>query len=234
MLLLAIVDDDPRDAGNLRECVENYLQKTQEAHVIREFRDGVELIRSPEEYDIVFLDIRLEKIDGLEVARFLRRINKDTVLIFVTNMAQFAIHGYEVDAMDFILKPADQFSIDRVMDKALGRIQSLSGVPLILKTAEGAVRISSKSVWYVEVYNHDLIYHTEEGDFKVRGQLGEVHKRLAEEHFILCSRSYLVNLRYVGSVGAGFLMVKGERIPISKSHRKEIEQRFVNYLGESL
>lgn len=234
MLLIAIVDDDEKDVQKLKSQVEHYFKEIGEAFVIRTYSDGVDFIRTQEEYDIAFLDIRMERIDGIETARFMRKINKDTVLIFVTYMAQFAIHGYEVDALDFIIKPTDQFSIDHVLGKAMKRIKNKMGVTVILKTAERMVSIASTSIYYVEIYNHDLIYHTEEGDFKVRGQLGDVCRKLEDQHFILCNRSYLVNLRHVSSVSAGYLVVNGEKIQISKSHRKEIEKRFINYLGESI
>lgn len=233
MLLIAIADDDPQDAAALQAYARRFFEEAGESCVIREYRDGVQLVRSSEEYDIVFLDIRMGKLDGIEVARFLRRISQDTVLIFVTNMAQFAIQGYEVDAMDFILKPIDQPAIDRVLTKAMKRIRGRSGVQLILKTSEGTTRVSSNSVHYVEIYNHELVYHTDAGDFRVRGQLNEVRKRLEDQHFILCNRSYLVNLRYVSSLSENHLIVGGESIPVSKSHRKELEQRFVDYLGEN-
>ena len=233
MLLIAIAEDDPQDAAALRACVRHFFEEAGEACDIREFSDGIQLVRSPETYDVVFLDIRMGELDGVETARFLRRISQSTVLIFVTNMAQFAIHGYEVDAMDFILKPIDQPAIDRVLTKAMKRIQGRTGVQLILKTPAGTTRISSNSVYYVEVYNHELVYHTDGGDVRVRGQLSEVHERLENQHFMLCNRSYLVNLRYISSLSENHLIVAGASIPISKSRRKEIEQRFVDYLGEN-
>ncbi|MCD8021953.1 MAG: LytTR family DNA-binding domain-containing protein, partial [Lachnospiraceae bacterium] len=171
---------------------------------------------------------------GLEVARFLRIVNKKAQLIFVTHMAQFAIKGYEVDAMDFIVKPVDQIAIDRVLDKALKRIDTNANVSFALKTSDGIVSVSSGSIYFVEVYDHDLIYHTEQGDIKVRGTLGEVRSRLDEKHFIQCSRSYLVNMRYIKKVSKDFVEVNGVKVPISQSHRKEIEQRFIKYLGENI
>lgn len=234
MLMLAIVDDDPRDAQTLREQAEHFFAGAGETVSIREYRDGVDFIRSTQEYDIVFLDIRMERLDGLETARLLRKINQDALIIFVTNMAQFAIRGYEVDAMDFIIKPSDQFSMDRVLGKALKRIQSRGGVSLLLKTPSGTVRLESGDIYYVEIYNHDLIYHAVQGDFKVRGQLSDVREKLERVHFIHCSRSYLVNLRYVSHIGADTLTVHGDRVPISKAHHREIERRFASYLGESL
>ncbi|MEG2951514.1 MAG: LytTR family DNA-binding domain-containing protein, partial [Clostridia bacterium] len=118
--------------------------------------------------------------------------------------------------------------------KAFKRIQNQSGVAIVLKTARDVISISSNKIYFVEVYDHDLIYHTEQGEFRARGQLSEVRKKLNDEQFILCNRSYLVNLRYINSVHDNHLVVNGESVQISKSHRKEIEKRFVSYLGENL
>jgi DNA-binding LytR/AlgR family response regulator len=112
MLRLAIVDDNPNDSAALRALVADYLIKNNHAHVIQVFNAPMDFIRSTENHDIVFMDIRMDKLDGLEVARIMRKINTDSVLVFVTAMAQLAIKGYEVDALDFIVKPADQGSIN--------------------------------------------------------------------------------------------------------------------------
>lgn len=234
MLLIAILDDSPHDAEALQGQVEHFLTESKEAYLIHTYHDSVEFIRSQEEYDIAFLDIHMDKINGLEAAHFIRKISQKTVLIFVTFMAQMAIRGYEVDAMDFIIKPTDQVTIDRVMGKALKRIQTQSGVTVVIKTTKGVISISSSRIYFVEVYDHDLIYHTEQGEHRVRGQLREVRSKLDEKQFILCNRSYLVNLRHISSVHDDHLVVHGEKVPISKSHRKEIERRFVSYLGENL
>lgn len=234
MLLIAIVDDDRQEMQALIDCVEHYFSEKGGEYLIYQYNDGVEFIRSREQFNIVFLDIRLGEMDGMDVAHFLRVINKDAQLIFVTHMAQFAIRGYEVDAMDFIIKPIDQFSIDRVLDKAIKRIRDYRNVMLALKTADGIISISSNSIYYVEVYDHDLIYHTEQGDYKVRGRLSEVKKKLDDHQFIQCNRSYLVNMRHISRVCSDCIEINNERIQISKSHQKEIEQRFVNYLGKSI
>ena len=234
MLLIAVVDDDTKEMQELVDCVEHYFNAKGEEHVIHRYYNGVEFIRSRELYNIVFLDIRLGEMDGLDAARFLRIVNKEAQLIFVTHMAQFAIRGYEVDAMDFIIKPIDQFSIDRVLEKAIKRISDSTNVTLALKTSDGIVSIPSNSIYFVEVYDHDLIYHTEQGDYKVRGRLGEVRKKLDDRNFIQCNRSYLVNMRHIKRVGSDFVEVNNERVQISKSHQKEIEQRFINFLGKSV
>ncbi len=234
MLLIAVVDDDPKDAALLKECVENYCKINDHAAMIHVFHDGLDLIRSTENHDIIFLDIQMGKLDGLETARFIRKINKENILIFVTNMAQFAIKGYEVDALDFVVKPATAASVDYVLDKAMRRLSAGASTLFSLKTAEGTVSLSANDILYVEVFDHNLVYHTTRGEYSARGRLSDLVQKLDPERFVLCNRSFIVNLRYVTHVTADHLTVDKTQISISKSHRKELMKRFSSFLGDSL
>lgn len=234
MLLLAIVDDDEKERMELKKCVEQYFNTINQTCIIHLYSDGVEFVRSRERYNIVFFDIRMKEMDGLDAARFLRIINKEAQIIFVTHMAQMAIRGYEVDAIDFVIKPVDQSAVTRVLDKACKRIDDMIDTTFALKTQEGIVSIASKNIQYIEIFDHDLIYHTELGEFKVRGKLNEVRKKLDETKFIQINRSYLVNMRHIKSMHSDYVIVNQERIQISKSRQKDIEKRFIQYLGESI
>ena len=234
MLLIAIADDDAEDAGRLKKYVVRYCDEHRLAAVTHVFSDGMDFVRSGESYDIVFLDIQMKTLDGLETARFLRKIGKESILIFVTNMAQFAIKGYEVDALDFIIKPATEASIHYVLDKAMKRLSGISGTVLAIKTAEETVSLPSNDIIYIEVFDHVLIYHTETGEYSCRGRLSDVLEKLDPERFVLCNRSYIVNLRYVSKVSKDTLMVGNTQIPVSRSHRQELMQRFSSYLGDNL
>lgn len=234
MLLLAIVDDDPNDSSALSALVAEYFKKNNRAYMFRVFNTSMDFIRSTENYDIVFMDIRMDQLDGLEVARIMRKINTSSALIFVTHMAQLAIKGYEVDALDFIVKPADQFSINYVLDKAINRLESTSSTLIAIKTSDGIVSLSSNDITYVEVFDHNLVYHTTKGVYDVRGRLSDVLKKLDPKRFIMCNRSFVVNLRYVQSACNDYLTIDGTKISVSKSHRKEIMQHFSNFLGENV
>ena len=234
MILVAITDDDAKDAALLKKGVEAYFQAKKRTARVQVFSDGLDFIKSSETYDIVFLDIQMEKLDGLETARLLRKIGKESILIFVTNMAQFAIKGYEVDALDFIIKPASMESIVYVLDKAMKRLAGTAGTVIALKTAEGTTTLSENDITYVEVFDHNLVYHTTQGDYTVRGRLSDVTEKLNPERFVECNRSFIVNLRYVSHVAAEYLLIGDTRISISRSHRTELMKRFSGFLGDSL
>ena len=234
MLRLAIVDDSPEDSAALHALVSEYFQKNDQTCMIHVYNSPLDFIRSTDNHDIVFMDIRMEKLDGLEVARLMRKINTDAILIFVTAMAQLAIKGYEVDALDFIVKPADPAAINYVLTKALARLENISNTIFALKTSGGIVSLSSNDITYVEVFDHNLAYHTTKGIYYVRGRLSDVIKKLDQRHFIMCNRSFVVNLRFVSSACSEYLVVDGKKIFISKSHSKEIMRHFTSFLGENL
>lgn len=234
MLLTAVVDDDPKDAALLKKCVDEYCKRNNLAAMVHVYHDGLDFIRSTEMHDIIFLDIQMGKLDGLETARLIRKINKESILIFVTNMAQFAIKGYEVDALDFILKPVSLASIIYVMDKAMKRLDGNSRALFSLKTSEGTISLSANDIQYVEVFDHNLVYHTTRGEYTVRGRLSDVSEKLDPDKFVLCNRSFIVNLRHVSNVTADYLLIGDTRISVSKSHRKDLMKRFSSFLGDSL
>ncbi len=232
MILIAIIDDNRQERQALEEYVEHYLNEKNTAFLIHRYDCGVEFIRSRTVYDIVFMELQLSDMDGLDAARFLRIVNKNAKLVFVTHMAHLAIRGYEVSAVDFVVKPAEQSTIDRVMDKVLEDMEKRRGEYITLKTQNGVIALLTSSIYYVEVYDHDLVYHTDQGDHRVRGQLGKVREKLNDPAFVQCSRSYLVNMHHVQSVHSDYLMVNGDKIQIAKSHHKEIKERFLHYMDE--
>ena len=235
MIHITVCDDDPE---MIRTCRE-FAGRFDSAHP---YRLSWHFLEKPEEMeaqalaqeDILILDIQMGRLDGLETARIMRKINRESILIFVTNMAQFAIKGYEVDALDFIIKPVSMASIVYVMDKALKRLTGSNHAAFSLKTPEGTISLAANDITFVEVFDHNLVYHTTRGDYTVRGRLSDVSEKLDPERFVLCNRSFIVNLRHVSNVTADYLLIGDSRIPVSKSHRKELMKRFSSFLGDSL
>lgn len=230
MLLVSIVDSNGKDVHQLHSVLEDYFNRINTSYVEQVFKTGVEFIQSAQNSDIVFMDMQLDKLDGLETARIMRKLGSQAQLIYTAKSAERAICGYEVDALDFLLKPVSANAVSFALDKAMKRLESATSTSLALKLPNGMASISSNDITYVEVFDHNLVFHTVRGEFNVRGRLSKVYEMLDPERFILCNRSFLVNLRYVSGIWSDHVLVGNTKITVSKSHRKEIVSRFSAYL----
>ncbi len=221
MVAIAVVEDGDREAAELTHCLKKYEAEHNEKFSYARFCDATSFLEYRESVDIVFLDIMLPDITGIEAARMLRKFNDKTIIIFVTNMAQFAIQSYEVDAFDYILKPVTYDRITKKLNTALGIIRAKTDKMLVISQSGGFVQISSDQVYYIEVRGHKLCYHTEKGRFSEYGSLGELEEQLREMNFMRCNSCYIVNPKYISSVsGLIVKMMNGDELKISQPKRK--------------
>lgn len=232
--LTAIIEDDPEYARYLEECLIRYGQEHSCAFQVRSFGRAeafLETVRGL--YDLVFMDVELGEgwMNGIEAAREMRSKGSMAVLFFVTNMPQYAPSGYDVDAIDYCIKPINYNSLSVKLDKAMRVLTQRKGVPVRVKTKEGTRVISSAEIRYIEVMGHDLMFHTGGEVITSYGGLGEREEELRDREFARCSASVLVNLRYVNGLYGDEIGVGTERIKIGRSKKKEFLARLNGYLG---
>lgn len=232
MYSIAIVDDDGNDISLLKSAIERYFKENGGDYRIAEFHDGSELMAGyAPRYDIVFLDIDMKQLNGMAAAKRIRRTDDGTAIIFVTRMAKYAIKGYEVSALDFIVKPVDYFSFALKMKRALAYVETNRKKPVMLKMGADAEYVYETEIKYVETLSHYLIYHTVRGDFKLLGSLKSATEQLSPETFILCNRCYLVNMRYVTEVKDNIVFIGDEQLIISRYRRKEFMEALAKFWG---
>ena len=156
MLRCAIVEDSPRELEHLKECLARYSAERDIPLETTAFGDAASFLEHYRaDYDIVFMDIELPGINGMEAAHRLREIDQQVILIFVTNMAQFAVKGYEVDALDYIIKPAQYGPLSIKLDRAAQRWRAAAeSVMVALPT--GTQRLLLWEIYYIEVQGHKL------------------------------------------------------------------------------
>ena len=232
MYSIAIVDDDGNDISLLKSAIERYFKENGGDYRIAEFHDGSELMADyAPRYDIVFLDIDMKQLNGMAAAKRIRRTDNGTAIIFVTRMAKYAIKGYEVSALDFIVKPVDYFSFALKMKRALAYVETNRKKPVMLKMGADAEYVYETEIKFVETLSHYLIYHTVRGDFKLLGSLKSATEQLSPETFILCNRCYLVNMRYVTEVKDNIVFIGDEQLIISRYRRKEFMEALAKFWG---
>jgi DNA-binding LytR/AlgR family response regulator len=230
---IAIVEDN-KDSVNL---IIEYLNKYSSEYGIEfdyfTFYDGIELTNDYNgEYDIIILDIEMEVQDGIKTAEIIRQYDKEVIIIFVTNMGQYAIKGYQFDALSFLLKPVSYFAFKSEIDKSLERIQQLKKEKyLLVPSAFGLKKINSNIVLYLESIKHDIIIYTENETYSFRGTIKSYEKELLPYSFVRCHNSYLVNLIHVTGVEGDFVIIKKNKIKISRSRKKAFMEALVDYIG---
>lgn len=219
MIHIAVVEDDSHDRARLKKCLERYEREMQQKFEITEFSDGEDIITDyTAKYDLIILDIEMTFMNGMSAAQRIREMDSDVELIFVTNMPQYAIQGYKVNALDYMLKPISYFSFTETMNKALKRIGNSEKKYVVVATKGGKMKLDISGICYVEVLDHLLLYHTTDGTYEARGTLKDTLSQL-DERFFSCSRSFVVNLDYVEHYRGNDLTVNGDILAMSRGRR---------------
>lgn len=229
---IAVIDDDAQDRAQILTCIEQYFSETGKSYEATVFEDAASFLSDYRyEFDFVILDIDMPGISGINAAKSLREKDPNVTLMFVTNMPQYAIEAYSVEAMDYVLKPVSYPDFKLKMQKAERYIARSADAPLILQTKEGTVQRMVSEIHYVESYKHYLHYHTASEAFRVRGKLSEAEERLRPYHFARSGESYLVNLAHLKSIEGTDIIVGAERLPVSRRFRSEFLSAFTRYKG---
>lgn len=226
-----MVEDNAADRNVLMQCVVRYFGENGEYRVT-EFDNAVTFLGNYHaEYDVVFLDIQMPNLDGMQAARRLRQLDPQVPIVFITNMAQFAIDGYSVGALNFLLKPISYPLFASTLRRVVAEVERSRDSFIILKV-EGAMRKQRvSSIRYVEVVHNRLVFHTDEGNFEVWGSLKDIETKLPQGVFSRCNNCFLVNLREVKSIKGYSVFVGDEELQISRPRKKAFVQDLNRYIG---
>ncbi|MFV0362562.1 MAG: LytR/AlgR family response regulator transcription factor [Suipraeoptans sp.] len=232
MIKVAIVDDERKERDVLSEYFNQIKLTISDKLEICTFSSGEELMESFDcTYDLVTLDISMKNLDGIKTAETIRKLDENVIIIFVTNMAQMAIKGYEVRALDFIVKPVSYYPFAMKINSAFSIIMNKKVKNIVIPTQSGIEKFSSDDLYYAEVMGHTLVYHTNRGDFQRKEPISNLEKQLEELPFRRCNNCYLINLKYVDSINKDMLLVGGNWLKISRPRKKEFLQSLAEYMG---
>jgi len=232
MLHIAIVDDDQASRMTLFDFAERYQREYNEKIKISTFTDGAEIAEDYKaEYDIIILDVEMRFMDGMRAAEIIRKMDSDVVLIFMTNMAQYAIKGYEVQAMNYLLKPITYFAFSQEIHKAVTYVKERKKAYLYIRIENGKLRLNVEEIVYLESKKHQIIVHTTSDSFETRDSMKNVELKLTEYGFARCNNCYLVNLRFVEGVVSNTAIVAGDELQISRPRKKPFMDALADYIG---
>lgn len=231
MLKIAIVENEADQAELLRGYVMRYAEESGVKCQAVIYSNGLEFISgySPG-FDAVFMDIRMPLVDGMEAAERLRRVDESVILIFVTNMAQLAIKGYKVNAMDFIVKPVSYFDFSLEMQKINREHDRRSSDYIWVKAGGVLRRVDFADITYIEIIMHDIYMHTVGETLNFRGSLKSLEEQLDGRSFSRCNNCYIVNLAYVTGVRDDTVVLEtGDELHMSRTRKRAFMNDFTAY-----
>lgn len=232
MYHIAIVEDESSFAIQLQEYLKQYEEENDVRFKVSVFGDGAEILEDYQPlYDIILLDIEMPKVNGMKAAEEIRAQDAGVTLMFITNMANYAIRGYEVGALDFVMKPINYYTFSMKMTRVLKRTKQKAQQDILLTLPDGVKKLNVQQIYYVEVQNRMLYYHTDEGVFVMRGTMQSVEQLLAPYAFAKCNHWYIVNLKHVSEVKKSTAVVAGNELEVSRRNRTAFLKALTNYVG---
>lgn len=233
MVRVAVVEDEKVYSDELIGFIRRYAKEKDILMDIVLFENGMdfdEYIDShSERFDIVFMDIKMPYVNGLSSAKHLRACDPYVSIIFTTVMMQYATRGYEVDALDYMVKPIRYLNLSIKLDKAMTRIVRNKAVITLPAQDGGLVRVPASDIYYVESQDHYCLFHTKQGDMLKLISLSTVEETLREEGFLRCSNSFLINPVYVTRMTNTTIVIREREISISRRKHKEFMQEIARY-----
>ncbi len=231
---IAVVEDEDMAADLLISYIQRYSQLSGEKFNVSRFTNAADFLENYRAiYAVVFMDIQMPKMNGMDGAMELRKLDKTVSIIFITNLVQYSQKGYEVDAVSFLVKPVSYFDFSLKFRKALNIYVMNEERSITIKYRGGLCRISTDKLMYVEIIAHRLYYHLIDDDIEITGVLSEVEKELSEYGFLRCNSCYLVNPKFVVAVKGSEVQVGNRTLQISRPRRAAFLAELANwYAGQ--
>ncbi len=232
MIRVAIVDDDLMVQNKLKQYIKEYEKEKNEKFNVSTYSDAFDIVENYNgHYDIIFMDIQMDKMDGLTAAEKIREQDKKTIIIFVTNMAGYAIQGYKVDALSYIVKPIVYIDFVQQLDKAVSKISLSKSAYLIVTVNSEIIRLDITKISYMESIEHKVYIHLENETIAIYNSLSNLEKLVKDYHFARCNSCFLVSLKHVERIEKDEVIVDGDALIISRSKKKNFMNALAEYIG---
>lgn len=239
MINIAICEDNAHDQQCLRTYIEEVVESKKGKGVIRNYNiytynKGEDMLTALEHrrYDIVFLDVYMKQLTGMELAKYLRELDQKTIIIFTTSSTDFAIEAYNVRAFHYLLKPLSKVALQEILRSAINHKLEREACYYLFPTGEGVAKVNLNSILYVECSGRKTLVVTEEKKIPCTYSINMMEEKLDELGFARCHRSFIVNMRYVKNFKHGIVLLENEEeILMSKYKQKEVKEKVADYLG---
>ena len=232
MLLLAVCDDMPIECADIAKQIENILKQSNIDFMIKKFFSGQELFHSKETFDIIFLDIKMPKISGMDLAKKIREQGKQSLIIFITAAREYVFEAFDVEAFQYLLKPIQYQKLKAVLEKATKRLQIDANTDFLIISADRRTKkVFLKDILYIESIGRIAKIHCNDGTLETYEQIGILADKLSDKSFFRCHKCFLVNLDYVDSFDKTEVRLEnGESIMLAKRRYEDFQKRILSYM----
>ncbi len=235
MLQIAICDDESFYREKIQKLLKNYLDSHHLIYNICFFASGEEFLSQNEnsaKYDIVFMDISMKELNGIETAMWMRSFHSDTFLVFVTAFIDYALEGYKANAVRYIMKDTLDVSIKECMDAIL---RKMCTAQVVFSFTEGERKLYTDNILYIESMKHKSVFHYMETSlthYQLYGKLDAIEQKLSGYGFLRIHKSFLVNMKHICKINnyTAYLDT-GLKLPIPRSRYRSAKEAFVTYKG---
>ena len=232
MNYIAVVEDSAQDRAVLDSYLEKYQQEKNCHFQITHFSDGDEIALGYKGgYDLILMDIEMTFMDGMSAAEEIRRADPEVLIIFITNSPQYAIKGYAVDALDYVLKPVSYYAFSQRLGRAVERVARRARHFLQINAHGTAHKLDTSAIYWIENCGHDLVFHTAEGEVTAPGSMTETEEKLAQDSYFRVNKGCLVNLEHVDRMDGEDAIVHGDRVPLARARRKAFLDALNDYIN---
>lgn len=228
---VALVEDEQDIAEELHGYIDRYCAEYNEIIEVDVFSNGAVFLENyTPRYDIILMDIMMPRLNGMEAAKKLRLIDKNVILIFMTNMAQYAVKGYEVDALSFVVKPVKYQAFAMNMTRAISEVRKRKNDYITVNTDDSWRRISTSEIRYIEVSGHTIYLHLVDGTLRIKQQsLSSLEEQLKPFGFMRCNVCYLINSRFITLVVGNSVFLGETELMISRARKKDFLRQLAGY-----
>ena len=229
MLKIAVCDDESVFVEQISDRIKKYMPEC----IIQCFLSGEDLLLQGEIFDIYFLDIQMKKMNGIEMAKKLRELDEESIIVFITGAKEYVFEAFDVAALHYLVKPVDDEKLQEVLErakKAIEKKQNGKDRQIFIKTRNKNITLNVADILYFENEMRKIIAHTVRGEISFYGVMADMEKE-AGTGFYRCHRGYLVNLSYVTEYDMENIMLSnGEKIYLSKDRYHDFVKQYMRYL----
>lgn len=235
MLKIAICDDQEMERFVIDNFLKEYFATKSYEYTVVQYSRGENLVADYEDneggYNLLFLDILMDGMSGIEVARRIREYDVNVKIVFTTASADYILAGYDVFAFNYLIKPLEINKLKNVCDRFLKIERDIEKQSLSIRANRREVNILFNDIVYIESSNTTIYVHTKDEVYRTYGKLGDFETQLTNENFLRCHQSYIINLNFVKECKDEFVMEGGQIVPMRQKERKQIRSKFVEYTG---